>query len=389
MRVGSGLRASASALSLSMVLASAAIAQDLKSVPRNRTLISQGWDYYNQVPSPTNLSPYPGLLLHQRNSLHYTVNEMLFYTNHRPTRSLRGRPRASATTTLHRGDGQDPRQGEVERRQALHGRRRRLHLDMLKSVAPDLSLSSAIKEWVAKAEAPDPRTVKITLTKPGPRWVQDILAQGQAGRASPSCPSISGRARIRRPSRSSTRKRAGPSAQAPTSWSKSEFGLDRLRPPRLLVGAWTPGSSPAMPAIERSSSGPPRSTPCRSSSPTMRSISAAPCRSEPSRLPRAAIPGLVSWNKEGPVWGAPDGCTFRLVPITRRRRSTTPDVRRAINAAIDRDQLIDLAYEGSMPAAVMPFASYGGVVAYTRQMKDLVDKSGVGKHDRSTRSRSS
>ena len=50
--------------------------------PRNRTLISQGWDFYNQVPSPTSMSPYAGLLLHQRNSLHYTVNEMLFYTNH-------------------------------------------------------------------------------------------------------------------------------------------------------------------------------------------------------------------------------------------------------------------------------------------------------------------
>ena len=59
-----------------------AAAQDLKAVPRNRTLISQGWDFYNQVPSPTNFSPYAGVLLHQRNSLHYTVNETLFYTNH-------------------------------------------------------------------------------------------------------------------------------------------------------------------------------------------------------------------------------------------------------------------------------------------------------------------
>ena len=32
-------------------------AQDLKQVPRNRTLITQGWDYYNQVQSPGNLSP--------------------------------------------------------------------------------------------------------------------------------------------------------------------------------------------------------------------------------------------------------------------------------------------------------------------------------------------
>src|ERR1700709_2449813 len=59
-----------------------AAAQNLPDVPRNRTLISQGWDLYNQVPTPTNLSPYNGILLHERNDLHYTVNEMLFYTNH-------------------------------------------------------------------------------------------------------------------------------------------------------------------------------------------------------------------------------------------------------------------------------------------------------------------
>src|SRR5258708_38711100 len=60
----------------------AALAQNLPDVPRDRTLISQGWDFYNQVPSPTNFSPYAGVLLHQRNNLHYTVNEMLFYTDY-------------------------------------------------------------------------------------------------------------------------------------------------------------------------------------------------------------------------------------------------------------------------------------------------------------------
>ncbi len=72
----------AAALAAGLGSVSAADAQDLRNVPRNRTLISQGWDFYNQVPSPTNFSPYAGVLLHQRNSLHYTVNEMLFYTNH-------------------------------------------------------------------------------------------------------------------------------------------------------------------------------------------------------------------------------------------------------------------------------------------------------------------
>ena len=72
---------SCAGLGLALAL-SAASAQEVKDVPRERTLISQGWDFYNQVPSPTNFNPYIGNLLHQRNSLHYTVSEFLFYTNY-------------------------------------------------------------------------------------------------------------------------------------------------------------------------------------------------------------------------------------------------------------------------------------------------------------------
>src|SRR5690606_10682826 len=60
----------------------AAVTGDLPEVPRNRTFVSSGWDFYNQVPSPTNFNPYAGILLHQRNNLHYTVNEALFYSNY-------------------------------------------------------------------------------------------------------------------------------------------------------------------------------------------------------------------------------------------------------------------------------------------------------------------
>jgi len=34
------------------LLCHTAAAQDLRSVPRERTLISQGWDFYNQFPRP-------------------------------------------------------------------------------------------------------------------------------------------------------------------------------------------------------------------------------------------------------------------------------------------------------------------------------------------------
>ena len=84
-----GLTAAATGTAM-MALAGGALAQALPDVPRNRTLISQGWDFYNQVPATTNFNPYAGVLLHQRNNLHYTINEQLFYTNHLANQVSRG-----------------------------------------------------------------------------------------------------------------------------------------------------------------------------------------------------------------------------------------------------------------------------------------------------------
>lgn len=96
---------------------------------------------------------------------------------------------------------------------------------------------------------------------------------------------------------------------------------------------------------------------------------------------RARNPALVSWNTSGPVWGAPDGCTFALTFNNEKKPFDDATVRTAIDAAIDRDQIVDLAFEGSVLKAVLPFASYGGVKVYTQKVQDLIDASGVDKRD--------
>lgn len=377
-----GFKQSAVSTGLALALvAGVAHAQDLKQVSRNRTLISQGWDYYNQVPSPTSMSPYAGLLLHQRNSLHYTVNEMLFYTNHMTNEVIPWQAESfsyndafTEVTVKIRdkvkwSDGQPFTADDVA-----------FTLDMLKSVAPDLLLSSAIKEWVAKAEVPDPRTVKITLTKPGPRWVQDFLAQGQAARFV-VVPKHIWNGQDPKTFSFFDLQKGWPVGTGPFKLVKSDAGsiaYDR----RDTWWAAEAGVAPAMPAVERVIFKP-------------ATVDAVPQLFTNNEIDigralqigafeaaKARNPGLVSWNKSGPIWGAPDGCTFRLIPNNQKAPFDDVDVRRAINAAINRDQLMNLAYEGSMPKAAMPFSSYGGVVAYTSQMKDLVEKSGVDKADR-------
>src|SRR5262245_5561219 len=151
-----------------LLAAGIAAAQGTAEVPRNRTLVSQGWDFYTQVPSPANFNPYAGVLLHQRNSLHYTVNEMLFYTNHNTGKIVPWQGESWAynpsftvlTVKLRRGvkwsDGAPFTARDVV-----------FTLDMLKKSAPTLVLSSAIAEWVKEAAVVDETTVRITLSKPG------------------------------------------------------------------------------------------------------------------------------------------------------------------------------------------------------------------------------
>ena len=160
-----------------------AVAQDLKQVARNRTLVTQGWDFYNQVQAPGNLSPYNGVLLNQRQVLHYTVTESLFYTNHVTNELVPWQAQSytvspdfrEVTIVLRDGvrwaDGKPFTAADVA-----------FTFDTLKANAPEMALSGAIREWVESATAVDARTVRIKLNKPGPRWAQDTLATGQVTR---------------------------------------------------------------------------------------------------------------------------------------------------------------------------------------------------------------
>jgi peptide/nickel transport system substrate-binding protein len=49
-------------------------------------------------------------------------------------------------------------------------------------------------------------------------------------------------------------------------------------------------------------------------------------------------------------------------------------VRRAVQAAINRQQLVDLAYEGGTVPLVLPFSTFGGLDPYRELCQDLVDQ---------------
>jgi peptide/nickel transport system substrate-binding protein len=83
-------------------------------------------------------------------------------------------------------------------------------------------------------------------------------------------------------------------------------------------------------------------------------------------------PALKSWNEEGPSWGAPDACLYTLGVNTAYGPMADVHVRRAVQAAINREQMVALAYEGGTVPLVLPFSTFGGLEPYRAMCDDLV-----------------
>jgi peptide/nickel transport system substrate-binding protein len=88
----------------------------------------------------------------------------------------------------------------------------------------------------------------------------------------------------------------------------------------------------------------------------------------------ARNPNIVSWNSSGPSWGAPDACVYTLGLNTHWGPMADVRVRRAVAHAINRQQLVDLAYEGATVPLVVPFSTYGGLAAYQTQVQSIIDQ---------------
>jgi peptide/nickel transport system substrate-binding protein len=363
-----------------VLVAGAAGAQTIPDVPRNRTLITQGWDFYNQVPAVANFNPYAGVLLHQRNSLHYTVYEQLFYTNHVANEIIpwlamgwtQSPDFREVTVKLREGaawsDGKPFTADDVS-----------FTFGMLIRSAPDLVHSSAIKEWVASAEAVDPLTVRVRLNKPGPRWPQDFLATGQAGRfvvvpkhiwegqdpktfanfdLAKGWPVGTGPFKLVKSDANSL------NYDRRESWWAVERGVAKAMPQVQRV-IYVPATEQAIPQLFASGQ-------------VDMGRSIQPGTFAAIRMQNRA---LRAWRENGPVWGVADGCTFTVRINNQQKPYDDAVVRRAFNFAINRPQLIDLALEGSVLPASIPMSSFQGVAAYRPKLQDILDAEKVDRFD--------
>jgi peptide/nickel transport system substrate-binding protein len=341
---------------------------------RERTLVITPWsDTTGPLKNPDNWHIYQSGNQNLRHMGGKTVFEALFYTNLNTGELVPWQAETyeynddftSITVKLRQGvewsDGQPFTCADVK-----------FTLEMLRDNSPDLNYSFIYSEWLKDVECADDLTAVINLTKPGPRWFVDNLALGHEnhqvilpkhvweGKDAKEFTNYDLAAGW--PIGTGAYKLISSSAQQMVfdrraEWWGAKVGFRELPAPERVIVVPVGGdeSMAQMLIANQVDSGHPL---------LPGSFAAATANNDKIR----------SWNKEGPVWGAADGCGYNLVFNNAKEPWSSRDVRIAINYALDRAEISTLGYENANFPVVLPFSSYMAERWTTPNVQTIVDK---------------
>lgn len=183
-------------------------------------------------------------------------------------------------------------------------------LEMLGANAPDLSYSSVMKEWVKGVDcAADDLTATINLSKSGPRWMRDNLALGHENHLvmvpehvwKTQDPKTFSNFDLAKgwPLGTGAYKLVSTSEQQMVMdrrsdwWGKKTGFMDDPVPERVIMVSVGGDENMAQQLIANEVD------------------SGMPLLPATFVAAKAKNSALHSWNLDGPVWGAPDGCGFK------------------------------------------------------------------------------
>jgi peptide/nickel transport system substrate-binding protein len=377
-----GLHGASVAAFATAFLSGAAVAQ-VADVPRNQTLVLTPWgDQPAQLANVDNWNPYlTPSVTHQRDAMQITVNEELFYTDLNDGKLIPWQAESyenaadfmTATIHLRKGvewnDGQPFKSDDVK-----------FTLESLRDAPADIAASSLYKEWIKSVDAPDPLTVVIHFTKAAPRWVHDNLALGHENHY-PILPRHIWEGKDIKsftnydlakgwPVGTGAYKLVSSTTQQEVfdrrdDWWGAKTGLMPLPAPKRIVLVPV-ASDDAMGQLQVAN----------------QVDGGRQLLIGTFEAAQAQNNKLASWNKTGPVWGAPDGCDYSLVFNALKAPWNDVSLHWAVNSAIDRKQLTELGYEGSDHPVSFAFSGYmaGAYLPAGGLLQGVIDKSGLANH---------
>ena len=365
------------------LLGSTALAADVHDVPRNQTLVLTPWgDQPAQLANVDNWHPYLTSVSHQRDVMQFTVNEELFYTDLNDGKLIPWQAESFEyapdflTATIHLRKGVEWADGKPFTADDV-----KFTLETIRDAPPELNASANYHEWVKSVDATDPLTAVIHFTKPAPRWVRDNLALGHENHY-PILP-----AHIWK----------GQDIKAFTNYDLAK-GLPMGTGPYKLVSStsqqevfdrrddWWGTKTGFMPL------------------PAPKRIVLVPVASDDAmgqlhianqvdggrqlligtfEAAQAQNPKLHSWNAQGPVWGAPDGCDYSLVFNNLKKPWDDVNLHHAVDHAIDRAKLSEIGYEGSDHPVSFAFSGYmaGTYLPKDGPLQAVINKYDIDHHD--------
>ena len=352
--------------------------EGLREVPRNRTLvIAQG----GQQLSPANMNLLSGGGLSRiRTFSNNTWLEFLFYFGHHDGKV---RPwlaedwsyndtHDEITITLrddvHWSDGEPFTSEDV----------RFTWQDMILD-NPSSAFHFRMKDAVASVEAPDDYTVRLNLTRPD-RRIFFILFQENSEEQLPILPK-----HIWDGKDPETFENVDISQGWPVG--TGAFKLVKAAPEALIFDRddnwWAAKAGVAdLPAVERIVFAP---------SGDEQSIALRLARNEIDlqftfqpglfELTRVRNPKVISWQDD-PFIHDPNGCMISMTMNNKVAPFDDPAVRRALNFAIDKQSVANLAFEGITSPVAIPLAiGFPGPAEYYEHVKDLIEADGTDQHN--------
>jgi peptide/nickel transport system substrate-binding protein len=361
-----------------LLFASSALAQNVADVPRNETLVLTPWgDQPAQLANVDNWNPYLTSVTHQRDAMQFTVNEELFYTNLTDGKLIPWQAEGfdlspdflTATIRLRKGvtwqDGQPFTSADVK-----------FTLEALRDAPPEINGASDYKEYVQSVDAPDSLTAVIHFTKPAPRWVRDHLAlghenhypilpkhiwQGQDIKAFANYDLAKGLPIGTGPYKLVSSTNQQEVFDRSDTWWGVKIGFAPLPEPKRIVIVPV-ASDDAMGQLQIAN----------------QVDGGRQLLIGTFEAAQAQNPKLTSWNTQGPVWGAPDGCTYSLVFNNLKPPWNDINLHQAVDHAINRAKLSDIGYEGSNHPVSFAFSGY---IAGTYLKPGGLLQSVIEKHD--------